>query len=191
MQESRGFAEDLHIDVVPGRSVDGYEGDVFLHQDDGEKERLKTNLDTHIAHIRDSGVTDAIRLMKLWNVRNGVGAKTFVLELLVVELLKQRKRSGLAAQLEHVWTEFRDNAEALAVEDPANPTGNDLKPLLDRVRGALSMVAETTLALIESSGWPAVFGEIEEPGCEEERKKALEAAAIRVARPTKPWLPRA
>ena len=33
-----------HIDVVPGRFVDDSKTDVFLHQNEGEKARLKTNL---------------------------------------------------------------------------------------------------------------------------------------------------
>jgi hypothetical protein len=68
---SKGFAEDLHIDVVPGRFTGEDGDDVFLHCTTGDKQRLKTNLQVHIDHIRDSGVRDAIRLMKLWNVRKG------------------------------------------------------------------------------------------------------------------------
>jgi hypothetical protein len=173
---SKGFAEDLHIDVVPGRFTGEEREDVFLHCTTGDKERLKTNLQAHIDHIRGSGVRDAIRLMKLWNVRNGIRAKTFVLELLVIELLKRKKNSGLAAQLEHVWTELRDNPEGLAVEDPANPSGNDLKPLLDEVRNRLSAVATTTLSLIERSGWEAVFGEVDDDGGDEGKKAGLKAA---------------
>jgi hypothetical protein len=187
-KEAKGFAEDLHIDVVPGRFTSDDEGDVFLHRTTGDKARLKTNLQVHIDHIKGSGVTEAIRLMKLWNVRNGIGAKTFVLELLVVKLLKERKNAGLARQLEHVWTEFRDKASELAVEDPANPTGNELTPILDQVRHRLSSVAATTLELIESSGWETIFGPIAEEG-EDDRKSALQAAAVHVANPTRPWLP--
>jgi hypothetical protein len=187
--ESMGFAQDLHIDVVPGRFTGSEEEDVFLHRTTGDKQRLKTNLQVHIEHIRESGVRDAIRLMKLWNVRNGIAAKTFVLELLVVELLKKKKTSSLATQLEYVWTEFRDNADGLAVEDPANPSGNDLKSVLDEVRYRLSMVAESTLSLIANSGWEAVFGDVEGEGDEKGKRVALQAAAVHVVNPTKPWYP--
>ncbi len=188
-QESKGFPEDLHIDVVPGRFTGDENDDVFLHQENGEKERLKTNLQVHVNHIRESGVRPAIRLMKLWNVRNGIRAKTFVLELLVVELLKQRKTAGLDRQLEHVWTELRDHPATLAVEDPANPSGNDLRPLLDEARGRLSSVAATTLHLIEESEWEAVFGPLDDEEDGEERKAALDKAASAVVIPTRPWLP--
>ncbi len=192
---------DLHIDVVPGRFTDDDKDDVFLHRTTGDKQRLKTNLQTHIDHIKNSGVVEAIRLVKLWKVQNGLdAAKTFVLELLVVKLLKKKKSSGLSTQLEHVWTEFRDNAENLAVEDPANPTGNDLKPMLDQCRHMLSTVASNTLWQIENNGWEAVFGEVEDDdeddgddgngggGGGKDRSAALKAATISVATPTKPWL---
>jgi hypothetical protein len=184
---SKGFAEDLHIDVVPGRFTSQGADDAFLHQTTGGKARLKTNLQVHIDHIKGSGVTAAIRLMKLWNIRNGVGAKTFVLELLVVKLLKECKNLGLAQQLEHVWTQLRDKASDLAVEDPTNPTGNDLTPILDQVRHRLASVAARTLELIEKSGWEAVFGPVDPEG-QEDRKAALEAAAAHVVNPTRPWL---
>ena len=66
------FKVDFHIDVVPGRYTDDTKTDTFLYQSSGEKKRLKTNLDVHIEHVRDSGVTEAIRLLKLWRVRNGI-----------------------------------------------------------------------------------------------------------------------
>jgi len=179
---------DFHIDVVPGRYTDDTKADVFIHQNGGSKERLKTNLDVHIDHIKDSGVVDAIRLMKLWNVRYGAGAKTFVLELLTVKLLKGRKGKDLSDQLEHVWKEFRDNAENLSVEDPANPSGNDLKPALDACRWSLSSIARTTLSKIDSDGWESVYGPLKD----EEESKESKAAAIHVAVssatvPTRPW----
>jgi len=149
---TKGFAEDLHVDVVPGRFTDDAKEDVYLHRTTGDKARLKTNLQIHIDHIKDSGVLDAIRLEKLWNVRNGIGAKTFVLELLVVKLLSKKKGKALEEQLKHVWTEFRDNAENLSVEDPANPTGNDLKPALDAVRHRLSAGSRSRVGSVLALG---------------------------------------
>jgi len=162
---------------------------VFLHLTTGDKERLKTNLDVHIDHIRDSGVREAIRLIKLWRVRNGLKAKTFVLELLVVKLLQGKKGVAVAEQLKHLWTEFRDNTENLSVEDPANPSGNDLKPILDEMRWSLSAVARTTLTSLEALGWEAVFGRVEEDddGGRGARVNILRSA-VHIARPTKPWL---
>lgn len=177
---------DFHIDVVPGRFVDGDDGDVFIHQDSAEKKYLRTNLDTHIAHIRDSGVLDAIRLIKYWRDRNGLGIKTFVLELLVVELLKSKKTASLDKQVTHVWTEFRDSAADLKVEDPANPTGNALSGYLDSVRSLLSISAGGALASVESGNWAAIFGEVEQED-EKERIASLGRIAASVPVREKPW----
>ena len=177
---------DFHIDVVPGRFTDESKTDAYLYLSTGEKGRLKTNLDVHIEHVRDSGVADAIRLVKLWKVRNGVNLKSFVLELLVIDLL-QDKKTGLASQLEHIWTELRDGSEDISVEDPANPTGNDLSGIWnDSVKAELTAVARRTLSLIEESGWEAVFDPVEEKTATDKKDTLIRAAAA-VAAPSKPW----
>ena len=157
------WATDFHIDVVPGRFIDEKNEDVFLYRSSGEKGRQKTNLDVHIEHVKNSGVTDAIRLMKLWRARNFLSVRHFVLELLTIELLRGKKSLDLPGQLKHVWTELRDNVENITIEDPANPTGNDLSELFSAsVRQELSSAARRTLELIERSGWEAVFGAVPE-----------------------------
>ena len=182
---------DLHVDVIPGRYVDDSKSDVYLHRTMGEKQWLKTNLQTHIEHIRDSGVRNAIRLTKYWKVYNGIEqAKTFVLELLVVKLLQDKTSWSLSEQLEHVWTQFRDESSSLSVEDPAN-SNNDLTEILNGCRHHLSAAASATLRQIENKGWEAVFGEIVE---EDENENASNSVVNRVqvtARTilvqTRPW----
>src|ERR1700756_5913851 len=75
------FGVDFHIDVVPGQFTDETQTDAYLYQSGGDKKRLKTNLDIHLDHVRYSGLIDAIRLAKLWKVRNDLPIRTFVLEL--------------------------------------------------------------------------------------------------------------
>jgi hypothetical protein len=177
---------DFHIDVVPGRFTDDSKTDTFLYQGGTGKTRLKTNIDLHIKHVRDSGVTDAIRLTKLWKVRNGINVKNFVLELAVIRLLSQKKKDTLAAQLAHLWSEFRGNIDELTVEDPANPQGNDLSGALDSARKSLQSAASRTLQLIEASRWEAVFGIVENRSGAE-TMQGLRRAAASVAMPTRPW----
>jgi hypothetical protein len=165
--------------------------DTFLYQSSGEKKRLKTNLDVHLSHVRNSGVVDAIRLVKLWSARKALMFKTFVLELLVIKLLKAKQSASLVHQLEHVWTELRDHANSLSVEDPANPTGNDLSELFNAtIRSHLSSVAAGTLRTLQEGGWQAVFGPIEEKS-DQEQVNMLRHAAAGVRTPTRPWSPEA
>lgn len=181
---------DFHIDVVPGRFTDETRTDAYLYQVGGEKKRLKTNLDVHLKHVRESGVLEAIRLAKLWKVRTGLPIRTFVLELAVIKLLQDKKKKSLSAQMEHFWTELRDNSANLCVEDPANPNGNDLSKCLDdTLKSQLAAAAKGTLERIESSGWEAVFGKTEK----QEKAARIEVLrrAAAVATPSRPWLPKA
>ena len=185
--DQKAANRDFHIDVVPGRYTDDTKSDCYIYQASAEKSRLKTNLDVHISHVKDSGVVDAIRLLKLWKVRKSLPVKQFVWELLIIQLLKGKKSKGLAEQLEHVWTEIKDAEEPMKVEDPANPSGNDLSKALDSgIWQTLSSAATATLRTIENSGWEAVFGPTKKSEGEEKVcavTQAVGAAAIR----TKPW----
>jgi len=179
---------DLHIDVVPGRFVDDSKSDCFLHQEGGEKERLKTNLDVHISHVRDSSVVPAIRLLKLWKVRRQLRIRQFVFELLTIEILNGDKKEELADQLKRVWNELAQSKSPITVTDPANPGGNDLSPLLTpEIWNELAAAAEATRDVIKATGWEGVFGPVSH--AEGDTTQKLRLAAMSVTSPTKPWLP--
>lgn len=178
---------DLKVDVVPGRFTDDSKGDAYLFQKGGEKDRLKTNLGKHIEHVAGSGCTDIIQLTKLWKLRTGVRIRTFPLELLVVEILNGSKLTGLNDRFTTVLSTLRDNIGSLQIEDPANPTGNDLSALLDQtVRDGLFLAAESSLLTIDESGWESVFGEIVEPQGVVQTS-ALHVAATHMSSPPRPW----
>jgi hypothetical protein len=189
-RDPENYGVDFHIDVVPGRFTDDSKTDAFLYQESGEKKRLKTNLDVHIHHVKDSGVIDAIRLLKLWKVRNGLRVKNFALELFTIVLLKYKKTAALENQLKHVWAKLRDEVGEISIEDPANPMGNDLSDLLSpAIRMGISSVAKRTLEIIEESGWKDIFGPVEEEKDANGSRKIeiLRCAAAAVVTPTKPW----
>lgn len=179
---------DLRIDVVPGRFTDETRTDAFLNQDTGDKARLKTNLETHVAHIRDSGVRDVIKLAKLWKHGRNIGIKTFVLELLAVELLEDLRTAELSEQFTHLMREFRDNSHSLTVSDPAN-SNNDLTPMLDEARGDLAAWARQTLGYIENADWESVFGKLPEQARSASQVSAALGQAAASTSPSRPWLP--
>ncbi len=176
---------DFHIDVVPGRFVDDSEADVYLYQASGEKERLKTNLDIHIEHIRDSGKNDIIRLIKLWNHLTGLGLKTFILELLVVKYSKEIGDKPLSNGIISFW-EYLKEHEDISIEDPANPEGNDLSDYLTSTKQLLKMYATNALGLIESGNWEGIFGPTEVVA-DDEKVKAVQATGSVSAGSSKPW----
>jgi hypothetical protein len=177
---------DFHVDVVPGRFIDEKTADVFLFQTTAEKCRLKTNIETHIAHVKESGLIDAIKLAKIWRTRNNVALKTFVLELIVIEVL-HGSTAALDKQLRKLMEALRDGAEKIKVEDPANPTGNNLAGAWnDSVQQTAALIAKSTLAIVDASGWEGVFGKLP-VASDVSTIEVLRRAAQATSNPSKPW----
>jgi hypothetical protein len=87
--------------------------------------------------------------------------------------------------LTELLTELRDNIDDYSIEDPANPTSNDLSELLnDTTRASLSAGARSTQT-VETSGWEAVFGAVE-TASKVHKVAALSAAAVHAPAPTRP-----
>jgi len=188
LREKGDIGLDSHIDIVPGRFTDDKKADAFLYLNAAEKNRLKTNLQTQIEHVRDSGLIDSIKLAKLWKWRNGLTAiKTFVLELSVIEILSGVKDDSLEEQLLSYWRYLKDQIEDLAVEDPANPKGNDLSDLLNPQKAGLKAAAENSLRTIENSGWDQVFGDASGDGGEAARIAVISSLPSSGRGHPKPW----
>lgn len=105
----------------------------------------------------------------------------------MIKLLKDKVSDGLSDQLIEVWTQFRDKSQELSVQDPANPTGNDLSGDLDSVRTLLSIIAGDTLSAIENGGLESVFGKVDDDDGKGGTLEVLERAAAVITRPSKPW----
>jgi hypothetical protein len=177
---------DLKVDLVPGRYIDATMTDVFIHQNEDNKDRLKTNIVKQVEHIAGSGCADEIMLGKLWRTRNDIGVKTFPFELLVIEALRQDGSGSLEQRFAQVLSVFAEDIERLRIEDPANPYGNDLSYALpDSLRGEIARVARNTLAAARQYGWEHVFGKIEASAVAPRVQILRSAAAAAV--PTHPW----
>lgn len=179
--------KDVRVDVVPGRYVDLSSWDVFIHQNEGDKERLKTNIRLHIEHVKESGCTDVIMLTKLWRTRNRVDVKTFPLELLVIAILKYDNSGDLEPRFRRVLTAFAGGIHDFAIVDPANPTGNDLSAALTDVqRRQIAKIASNTLQSVDAHGWEQVFGKLERVSAFP-RVQVLQSAAAAAPIQTRPW----
>jgi hypothetical protein len=159
VSRKNGDALGFTVDVVPGRFVDDQRSDVFLYQAEGDKERLKTNLEKHVTHVRNSGNVDVVRLAKVWKARSALPVRTFVLELLVVEVLKDNIGQALDERITAFWEKLRDQIDDITIEDPANPTGNDLSSIYGQAeKDALVAAATLALDLVGDNKWSEVFG---------------------------------
>jgi len=179
---------DFHIDVVPGRYTDASKQDVFIYQSGSDKERLKTNIEKHIEHVRKSGLIDVIKLAKLWKSRRDLSIKTFVLELLVIKTLENVDRSlSINQKLIKFWEILRDKKGDISIEDPANPQGNDLSTVWDTTtKSKVVMLAKMTLDTIKNGQWEDVFGSIEKVSREEKISSIQVTTSSRGDR-ARPW----
>lgn len=147
----------LHIDVVPGRFIDGSCTDVFLHQKDGEQGRLKTNPDKQIEYITKSGVVDGACALKLWRVKNGLRVKQFPFEIMCVAILKPKKHLALSDQVRHGLTELAEMTRPPVIVDPGNES-RDLSSLLTPdVWSDLHVAALHSLERLEWSNWSDIL----------------------------------
>lgn len=186
-RDTQKYGVYFHIDVVPGRFVDDKHDDTYLHLTSGQKKYLKTNLQKHIDHVKNSGLADVIKLVKYWKIRRGLQIRTFILELLVIEVLKQSDATQLNTYLKDFWTKLKDNIDNIKLEDPANPTGNDLSELFNEsVKTNLSAHASMALKAVEEDRWQDIFGKVD---LMSDNEKLAAIQTIRVKNPdiSKPW----
>ncbi len=115
--------------------------------------------------------------------------KQFAFEILGVDLLKSKHNVPLSEQIEHALRSIAESEDPIHIEDPANPTGNDLMPLLNDAWHELRTVAEDTISDFDSSGWESVYGDDDILDTTDDAVEKL-AAAVFIAKqeqPTQPW----
>lgn len=114
------FQGSFHIDIVPGRAMDGTFKYANLYRRDKDSS-LQTSIKIHIDTVRDSGRRDLIRLMKLWRVKRGVPLKkSLALELISIEGCKGLQTDDLEKQMISALTYVRDHIMNARIIDPAN-----------------------------------------------------------------------
>lgn len=144
--DNRNAARDFHIDVVPVRLFDDKTDDAFIYLSSADQCRMKTNIPLHVKYVRDSSLTEVIRLAKLWKVRHGLAMKTFVLEILAVECL-EKPGETLEANMIYFLSVCRDSLRSVRLLDPAN-TNNVISDLMSNADK--NAVAECAAQSIET-----------------------------------------
>jgi hypothetical protein len=111
------YTPGWHVDVVPGRALDGtYEyADLWVSERESTRQ---TSLKRHIELAR-SGDREVVRLLKLWRARHVVPVGSFVLELATARALRGVAGLSLEARLRRVL-ELLGRLEDLRLVDPAN-----------------------------------------------------------------------
>lgn len=109
----------VEADLVPAIHLGGNTEDHWLYVNKANRERTKTNVDTHINYVRNSGRVNEIILTKIWRKNHNLDFPSFYLELAVIEALKY-KRGGLADNFLAVLDYLSSGFILARFVDPAN-----------------------------------------------------------------------
>jgi len=148
------FQGGFHVDVVPGRALDGTFTYANLFRTDTGTS-LQTSIKVHIDTVKRSGRRDAIRLMKLWRKRKGVPFnKSLALELITIDGCSGLPVDNLEKQMLAAFRYMADNILTTRLVDPAN-TNNVIS---DEITSAEKLAIQSAAkAAIAAQYWSQVF----------------------------------
>lgn len=138
------------VDLVPAKRQDTNSQDHSLYRRRADT-WTKTNVTTHVAHVRTVGLLNETRILKLWRTQKQLDLPSFYLELAVIEALRGQTRLGLADNLwRYAFPYLRDTFAGARIVDPAN-TNNIISDDLTAA-GKATIKAAATRAL-EAKTW--------------------------------------
>jgi hypothetical protein len=148
------FQGGFHIDVVPGSAIDNSFKYANLYRSDNDSS-LQTSIKVHIDTVRNSGRSDAIRLMKLWRKRKNVPfKKSLALELITIDGCTGKLTSDLEGQLLATFRHIKDKILTIRLVDPANTNNilSDEISIIDKI-----LIQNAAKAAIDAQYWWQVF----------------------------------
>lgn len=132
------------VDLVPAKRQDNHTQDHSLYRRRADT-WTKTNVQTHIQRVSNSGRLQEIRILKLWRNQKGLDFPSFYLELTVIAALAG-KTGTLSDNVWRVFQYLRDTFPNARVVDPAN-TNNVISDDLNATeRARIKSAAESALA---------------------------------------------
>ncbi len=148
------FQNGFHIDVVPGRAIDGTYRYANLYRSD-KHTSIQTSIKVHIDTVRNSGRRDVIRLIKLWRHRKRVPMKrSLALELITIDGCSGVSTSELEKQLSAALRYVRDKVMDVRLVDPANSNNVVSDEWNSGDRAAIRAAAD---AALKATYWSEVF----------------------------------
>ncbi|HCE2343417.1 TPA: hypothetical protein NGT77_004558 [Vibrio parahaemolyticus] len=107
------------IDLVPAKRQSQYGNDHSLYVSK-KNTWTKTNIETHISQVSNSGRLEEIKLTKIWRNNNNLDFPSFYLELLVIDALSNCRRGDLANNFMRVLNFIALNMKNKVYMDPSN-----------------------------------------------------------------------
>ena len=110
----------MEVDIVPGVKFAGNTNDHWLHVTKSGRDRTKTNIDTHINRVVNSGRVGEIRLVKIWRKLNNLDFPSIYLEETVINCLSGYRIGNLETNFLRVMDFLSGSFANTTVIDPAN-----------------------------------------------------------------------
>lgn len=127
--------DSLNIDVVPAKRQSQYSNDHSLYKNKYDT-WVKTNIDTHINQVVNSGRQYDIVALKIWRDLNKIDFPSIYLECFALEYLKGKPLAHCTSNFYHLLNSIADNIEQKTIYDPAN-TNNILSDELTKNEKAI------------------------------------------------------
>lgn len=122
--------ESINVDVVPAKRQSQYGNDHSLYKNKYDT-WVKTNIDTHISQVVNSGRQYDIVALKIWRDLNKINFPSIYLECFALEYLKGKPLSHCISNFYHLLNSIALNIEEKTIYDPAN-TNNILSDELTK-----------------------------------------------------------
>lgn len=130
----------FHIDVVPGRAQDASFRYATLFKNTTPSSTLQTSLKVHMEAVKNAGLSDIVRLAKLWRIRWGLDVPTFALEIAVAIAMHNVRRDDVGDAFWTVLGSFATNFVDTRFVDPAN--SNNVIEVAPGIRSAVAARAQ-------------------------------------------------
>jgi hypothetical protein len=139
----------VDVDLVPGKQQNVLSLDHSLYRRKVDS-WTKTNVQTHITHVRMHGRQLESRVAKLWRNQHGLDIPSFYLELAVIEALKGNLAMGLSGRVIAVLNYLAGGFATARFIDPANTNNVVSDDLTATEKAAIKSAAARTL---QASTW--------------------------------------
>jgi hypothetical protein len=114
------YTAEFHVDIVPGRAQDNAFRYATLYKNTAQPSTLQTSLKVHIESVKNAGLSNHVRLMKLWRIKRRLAISTFAIEVITARAMYGERRGDYAAGLLTIFRWIVANLESASLQDPAN-----------------------------------------------------------------------
>lgn len=137
--------QNKDVDLVPAKRQGQYGNDHSLYRRKADS-WTKTNIDTHIHKVKNSGRITEIVALKIWRENHNLDFPSIYLECYAIEVLCGRNLYSYADNFRFLLENIRDNIDSKRIIDPANSNNILSDELSYNEKKKLAMQATSSLS---------------------------------------------